>query len=379
MRLHRFFKQAAACLLFFCIIFFGFQSQSLAIEGPGGPGIVPGGGSAVSVPDDRAGGGTAGSTGNTGSSSGGSTASTSGSGAPDKTIGPGGSLNSNGTSSKPAVGPGGQLFGGGSLSLLSDSGNRQMLGMVLKAPDNTLVVIDGGWADDSGHLKDVILSHGGHVSGWFITHPHSDHVGALMEILNDPNSQVTIDNVYYNLTSQDWYDAHGAGRETFVKDFREALAKLPAEKLHGDITKGQEITLGGIRAVVMNNPYLLDATSINNSSVAYKFFLNGVSILVLGDLGPEGGDLLLADHPDGSLKSDIVQMSHHGQYGVGRNVYTAINAQIALWPCPLWLWNNDSGGGIGSGDWKTLETRQWMEELGVRANYCIKDGDQVIY
>ena len=42
-------------------------------------------------------------------------------------------------------------------------------------------------------------------------------------------------------------------------------------------------------------------------------------------------------------------------------------------------WNNDNGGGIGSGDWKTLETRQWMEELGIRANYCIKDGDQIIY
>lgn len=283
-----------------------------------------------------------------------------------------------GFSSKLAIGPGSRLFDGGSLSLLSDHGNRQMLSMVLQSKDGTLVVVDGGWDSDSAHLLDVIRSKGGRVAGWFITHPHSDHAGALIEILNNPDSQITIDNVYYRFADQEWYDVYGSGRGDFVVSLREALEKLPPERLHGDITKGQEIQLGDIRAVVMNDPYLLDVTSVNNSSVAFKFFLNNVSILVLGDLGPEGGSLLMNDHTPDELKSDIVQMSHHGQYGVNRDVYAAISPQIALWPCPQWLWDNDNGGGVGSGDWKTLETRQWMEELGVRANYCIKDGDQVI-
>ena len=86
----------------------------------------------------------------------------------------------------------------------------------------------------------------------------------------------------------------------------------------------------------------------------------------------EGLDL---SEPEIEIRCHI---AHHGQYGVNRDVYAAINPQIALWPCPQWLWDNDNGGGIGSGDWKTLETRQWMEELGVRVNYCIKDGDQII-
>lgn len=278
-----------------------------------------------------------------------------------------------------AVGPGNRFFDGGSLSMLADSGNRQMLSLILQDKNGALVVVDGGWSDDQGHLADVIRSKGGHVSGWFLTHPHSDHAGALISILNNPDSQITIDNIYYNFTSQDWYDTFGNGRGSFVAELREALAKVPQEKLHGDITKGQEFQFGEIRAVVMNNPYLLQSTSVNNSSVVYKFYLNGVSILVLGDLGPEAGDLMLMDNGAEALKSDIVQMSHHGQYGVGRDVYAAVNPSIALWPCPQWLWDNNNGGGVGSGDWKTLETRQWMEELGVRANYSIKDGDQVIY
>lgn len=276
------------------------------------------------------------------------------------------------------MGPVSRIFGGGSLSLLADYDNRQMLSMVLQDKNGTLVVIDGGWDIDADHLTDVLRSKGGHVSGWFITHPHSDHVGALIQILNNPNSQITVDNVYYSLADQSWYEKVEPSRADYVNSFRAALATLPEKKLH-TVQKDQEIQMGLIKAKVLNNPYLLDVTSVNNSSVAYKFFMNDVSILVLGDMGPEAGQLLYAERSAGDLKSDIVQMAHHGQYGVSREVYAAINPKIALWPCPLWLWNNDGGGGIGTGEWKTLETRQWMEELGVKMNYCIKDGDQIIY
>ena len=275
------------------------------------------------------------------------------------------------------IGPGGKIFNGGSLSLLADYDNRQMLSMVLQDKNGSLVVIDGGWDIDADHLSDVIRSKGGHVSAWFVTHPHSDHVGALVKILNNPDRKITIDNVYYSLADQSWYDKVESSRSLLVTDLRSALSTLPAASLH-TVKKGDEIQVGSIKAKVLNNPYLLDVTSVNNSSVAYKFFLNNVSILVLGDMGPEAGKLLLEETSAADLKSDIVQMSHHGQYGVSREVYAAIKPQIALWPCPLWLWNNDNGSGIGSGDLKTLETRKWMEELGVKVNYCIKDGDQTI-
>lgn len=277
-----------------------------------------------------------------------------------------------------AIGHGGRLFNGGSLSLLSDYDNRQMLSMVLQDKNGELIVIDGGWDIDAEHLTDVIKSKGGRVSAWFITHPHSDHVGALVKILNNPDRKITIDQVYYNLADQSWYETKEPSRSDMVTQLRNALATLPADRLHV-VHKGDEIKVGQIKAKVLNDPYLLDVTSVNNSSVAYKFFLNNVSILVLGDLGPEAGKLLLNETSREDLKSDIVQMSHHGQYGVSREVYEVIRPKIALWPCPLWLWNNDNGSGIGSGDWKTLETRQWMDELGVKRNYCIKDGDQTIY
>ena len=62
----------------------------------------------------------------------------------------------------------------------------------------------------------------------------------------------------------------------------------------------------------------------------------------------------------------------------GYEVYKALRPSVALWPTPQWLWDNDNGGGSGSGIWLTQETKNWMVRLGVNANYCIKDGDQVI-
>lgn len=67
-------------------------------------------------------------------------------------------------------------------------------------------------------------------------------------------------------------------------------------------------------------------------------------------------------------------MAHHGQAGVRRDVYLAIKPTICLWPTPRWLWENDKGQGQGSGPWRTLEVRQWMNELGVKTHKVTADG-----
>lgn len=119
--------------------------------------------------------------------------------------------------------------------------------MVMQSKDGTLVVIDGGWDSDSAHLLDVIRSKGGHVSGWFITHPHSDHAGALIEILNNPDSQITIDNVYYKFTDQEWYDTHGSGRGDFVVAFGTPWQSFRRKSFTETSPQSQEIQLGDIR------------------------------------------------------------------------------------------------------------------------------------
>ena len=138
------------------------------------------------------------------------------------------------------------------------------------------------------------------------------------------------------------------------------------------VTRGQTIQVDDVTIQVMNDRYELGSDKGNNAGIVYKAYVNGKSILFLGDMAEEGGNRLLAEVGAEGLKSDIVQMAHHGQNGVSEAVYQAISPSICLWPTPQWLWDN-------SGARYTIpSTKSWMSRLGVQYHYCMKDGDQVI-
>ena len=79
--------------------------------------------------------------------------------------------------------------------MLANQSASQMMSFILESKGGSLIVVDGGTPDDAGHLLETLRAKGGHVRAWFITHPHSDHVGALTEILNNPESGITIDQL----------------------------------------------------------------------------------------------------------------------------------------------------------------------------------------
>ena len=277
-----------------------------------------------------------------------------------------------------AKGPGIGILNGQEILMLANQSDSQMMSYIITTKNKELIVVDGGLDLDAEHLRQAIIARGGKVSAWFITHPHSDHVGALVKLINDGLQEISIDAVYYNFVDDDWYKRNEAYRADMVLKAKEALAKLGAEKLHRNIKTGDLIQVDDVKIHVLNDPYLFAVNSINNSSVALRMEIGSKRVLFLGDMGPEAGAALLKDVGAEGLKADIVQMAHHGQYGVEKNVYEAIRPSICMWNSPAWLYDNDNGGGIGSGKWFTLQVRSWMDELGVTKHFVIKDGDQLI-
>ena len=71
-------------------------------------------------------------------------------------------------------------------------------------------------------------------------------------------------------------------------------------------------------------------------------------------------------------------MAHHGQNGVDENVYQLIYPKVCMWTAPLWLWNNDRGGGFNTCHYKTVIVRGWMEKLGVHHHVVEGDGPAII-
>ena len=78
-------------------------------------------------------------------------------------------------------------------------------------------------------------------------------------------------------------------------------------------------------------------------------------------------------------RADYVQMAHHGQRGVSREVYEAVHPRVCLWCTPSWLWDNVGPNGYDTGHFQTMVVREWISSLGcVERHYRMSDGDQII-
>ena len=259
------------------------------------------------------------------------------------------------------------------LTQLHDNSPRQMMGYVMKTKNKT-IVIDGGLKEDSENLQNQIKECGNKVDVWFLTHPHMDHVQAFLDVVENTNIQ--IDKVYATFNELDWYKQYETSRIEEIEIFFEVIKSEKIKDKVEQVQLNQKIDIDNVKCEILGikNPEIT-TNPINNSSMVIKMKINDKILLFLGDTGKESGEKLLKNQGN-KLKADIVQMAHHGQSGVDEVVYQKISPQICLWPTPEWLWDNNPGTGYNTGKWTTIETRNWMEKLGVKINYIEKDGDK---
>lgn len=242
----------------------------------------------------------------------------------------------------------------------------QIMSYVIQSPHGQVIVVDGGFTGDAPYLRNFVTNLGGTVHAWFLSHQHIDHIGAITAVLANPGP-VEIEKTYASLLSEPWLKQYEPNENDTMGPARELNAALAAAgKSVSPLSEGQEIVVDGLHIEVLlaadeSQP---SENAVNNQSVVLRLSTPGTSVIFLGDLGVEGGERLLQGKSAAKLPSEYVQMAHHGQAGVDRPVYAAIQPKYALWPTPDWLWTWDT----------TKEVRGWMKELGVQENYVLKDG-----
>lgn len=259
---------------------------------------------------------------------------------------------------------------------LSPQTKGQMMGYIIKTKNDKMIVIDGGLGEDAKNLLKYIQNHDNKVDYWFLTHNHNDHAGAFVEIMKSDDVQV--DNIYVSLNEKEWYQVNEPTRAEFTEALIDTLneEKLKDKVISPELNEKINIDDINVEILGIKNPEFTENPG-NEQSMVIKFDTGKTKLLILGDTGEKSSEKLLLNQKD-KLKSDIVQMAHHGQAGATEELYKAVNPTICLWPTPEWLWNNDNGNGYGSGKWKTLEVRKWIDNIGVRENYVEKDGDIIL-
>ena len=257
---------------------------------------------------------------------------------------------------------------------------KTQCGYIIRTANNSLIIVDGGRDKDAELVLNYINKYGnGKVDYWFITHPHGDHVGALTELLEIEDIQ--IENLCYSYNTIDWYEKYDPrGYEAESK----AIKSLESNKIINKIQpkKGQIIDIDNLRCDIIrvSNPEIINSgdDNGNDSSMVFKFTATDInkSMLFLGDAFKQVS-IELMENPD-ILKSDVVQMAHHGQNGVTKEVYDAIAPEICCVNAPEWLYNNNlSGQGYNTGKWQSLEVRSWVEGLGAKSVLAF-EGDQTL-
>ena len=176
-------------------------------------------------------------------------------------------------------------------------------------------------ADENG-IRDIT------VSAWIITHEHGDHMGFGKEFFPAYHDKITVRELWMN-SLYDW-------GESFIKN---VLKNQPTCILR-QLRTGEIIQIGDVTVEVLCTPDVLEkinATELsndsNNASIVTRLNVDGLKILMPGDASLLAWDYM-ANAYGASLKSDILQVPHHGaNNGATVEAYRLVNADTLIFNC----------------------------------------------
>ena len=155
------------------------------------------------------------------------------------------------------------------------------------------------------------------------THPHSDHIGGLVEVLG----AIPVSKVITN----------GEPHTTLTYErFLDAIATAKAEYV--EVKRGDVISVGSINFQVLS-PVAVTNPDMNENSVVLRVTFGKTTILLMGDAGADTErDLIASGLP---LKADILKVGHHGSKSASTPEFLSIvNPDVAIYSAGI---NNTYG------------------------------------
>ena len=215
-------------------------------------------------------------------------------------------------------------------------------GYILRLPDGRFIIFDGGYKDDDRVYKTLreLESKEIVIAAWFISHPHGDHYPAFLNFVKDHgyDRSITIQRVMHNYTHEDRYNINGsagldeAGKNVaeFYNVLEEYAPDVPVIKVH----TGQVINFGDTEVEILYTVEDIMPKKLpnnNDSSLVIRLHIATQSVILLADTCYDSGPIM--NKIWGSyLKSDIMQIAHHGQWPSVAEIYHSIQAEVVLFP-----------------------------------------------
>ena len=194
-------------------------------------------------------------------------------------------------------------------------------------PDGKTMLIDGGETSEGVALVGKLRRLGVQQIDWLVaTHPHSDHIGGLIQVLKAfPVAEVwDIGMPFESPVYRDFLLAvRGArspdGKRPKFRVVRRGLTLEPAPNVRVSVLAPSDPLLTGTRS----DP--------NNNSIVMRLDAPGGSFLFTGDLEREGRARLYSARAN--LRADVLKVAHHGaENGTDRAFLNRVNPTVAVIP-----------------------------------------------
>jgi beta-lactamase superfamily II metal-dependent hydrolase len=233
-----------------------------------------------------------------------------------------------------------------------------------------LYLVDGGRNEDASYVRHVITTHANRVNAWFLTHPHTDHVNAFSSILESSYQLPRIDAIYASQFDAERYKKTAVPEDVYSDYVRmnNAISSTGLEERVHYLHKGDSIALYGLSVKCFHDyTSKVGGNACNDGSLMFKISGKKKSMLFCGDIQASQTDVITKEFGQ-ELSCNYIQMSHHGNSGLGAAFYKQAaskgNLELAFFDAPEWLFHPAKGT-----NFTTEETRKLMKSLGARNVY----------
>ena len=236
------------------------------------------------------------------------------------------------------------------------------LGLIIRLPDGRFIIVDGGYKNDDrvyAALRELVPSGKITIAAWFITHPHNDHYRGFTDFITNhsTDSSIVIERLMLNFADPEDFYAVEDGDKTVEWDVNfiyNTIEEYAPDLTITQVHTGQIIDFGDATMEIlytMEDLMPKELPNINDSSMAIRLKMGGSSFMILGDTCYRSGPIM-HDMWGEYLKSDMVQIAHHGQWPSVESIYHDIAAEVVIVPAKLSRYKSD----ISDSRWKEQTT-----------------------
>jgi beta-lactamase superfamily II metal-dependent hydrolase len=186
---------------------------------------------------------------------------------------------------------------------------------ILLEIDGKSMLVDSGESDQgkvvTAYLQDQGISKLDYVVA---SHPHSDHIGGMNEILNNFQVEHFVDSGYPHTS----------------KTYENMLTTIDQKNIPFQVAQaGQKIDFDPAVDIEVLNPAKTYSEDLNENSVVLKVTYGTTSFLLMGDAGLETEERIMKTGHN--VDSDILKVGHHAsRSGSGASFISAVSPEVSV-------------------------------------------------